>query len=119
MASATTAKSLKQKRLQSLRDRRKRKRGNYVRSIEEVLRTKTRKKDELDAQIKILEAAAQIMEAEEPLSGTDALFRPARSNGEPAGISASIEPRGIPNTQANPMATQPPPEEKREVRRWP
>jgi hypothetical protein len=84
-----------------------------VRSIEEVLRTKTRQKDKLDAEIKILEAAEQIMQADEPLGGVDALFRSSPANGEPAGISESSEPRGIPNTQANPLATQPP------VRRWP
>ena len=66
-----------------------------MRSIEDVLRIKKRKLDELQQEINTLQAATVIMDKEADV----------------------FEPRGIPNTAANPMATQPPPKE--EVKRWP
>ena len=68
-----------------------------MRSIEDVLRIKKRKLDELQREINTLEAAAVIMDKE----------------------ADAFEPRGIPNILANPMATQPPPKDKEEVKRWP
>jgi len=81
-----------------------------LRSIEEVLRIKKRKLDDLQRDITTLEAAAAIMDSE-------------TVPGEPVfvsapGISDSSEPRGIPNLSANPMATQPPPR-REEAKRWP
>jgi hypothetical protein len=61
-----------------------------MKSIEEVLKSKRSKMDELARDINTLQNAMDIMEIEE-------------SNGLPAGISASSEPRGIPPV-AQPVA---------------
>jgi len=79
-----------------------------VRSIEDVLRIKKRKLDELQREINTLEAAALIMDAEvEPAQPLQTALERAADAMEPRGIP------NIPNVAANPMATQPPP------KRWP
>jgi hypothetical protein len=76
-----------------------------LRSIEDVLATKKLELAEVSSQIATLEAALRIVNAE-----SNGKLPMAVSPGVPAEV---VEPRGIPNIAANPMATQPPP------KRWP
>ena len=72
-----------------------------------MIRRKKRQQEEISRDIATLEAAAIILQAEEPQA-------------EAPGITESFEARGIPNLRANPMATQPPPKERDEQpKRWP